>query len=48
MSCRFAIVNLLAGFGIAALCAAKSCGTRELPYAALRESLLKAHIHLER
>jgi hypothetical protein len=31
----------------AALCAAKSCGTRELPYAALRESLLKAGVHLE-
>jgi hypothetical protein len=31
----------------AALCAAKSCGTRELPYAALRESLRKAGVHLE-
>jgi hypothetical protein len=31
----------------AALCAAKSCGTRELPYAALREALLKTGVHLE-
>lgn len=31
----------------AALCAAKSCGTRELPYAALREALLRAGVHLE-
>ena len=31
----------------AALCAAKSCGTRELAYAALREALLKAGVHLE-
>ncbi|MHB8897177.1 MAG: FAD-dependent oxidoreductase [Thermoguttaceae bacterium] len=31
----------------AALCAARSCGTRELPYAALRESLLKTGVHLE-
>jgi len=48
MSCRFTIVTLLAGFGIVALCATKSCGTRQLPYAALRESLLKAGVHLER
>ena len=31
----------------AALCAAKSCGTRELAYPLLREALLKAGVHLE-
>jgi hypothetical protein len=31
----------------AALCAAKSCGTRELAYPLMREALLKAGVHLE-
>lgn len=31
----------------AALCAAKACGTRELPYAELRTALLKDGVHLE-
>ena len=31
----------------AALCAAKSVGTRELPYAELKEALLKADVYLE-
>jgi hypothetical protein len=31
----------------AALCAAKSCGTRDLSYAVLREALLKAGVHFE-
>lgn len=32
----------------AALCAAKACGTRELPYAELRTALLKDGVHLEK
>jgi hypothetical protein len=31
----------------AALCAAKSCGTRELPYSTLRDALLKGGVYLE-
>ncbi|MGI5895313.1 MAG: FAD-dependent oxidoreductase [Oscillospiraceae bacterium] len=31
----------------AALCAAKACGTRELPYSELRTALLKDGVHLE-
>ena len=31
----------------AALCAAKVCGSRDLPYAELREALLAADVHLE-
>ena len=39
---------VVAGGGTAAaLCAAKSCGTRDLAYPLLREALLKAGVHLE-
>jgi hypothetical protein len=31
----------------AALCAAKSCGTRDLSYPLLRDALFKAGVHLE-
>jgi hypothetical protein len=31
----------------AALCAAKGCGTRELPYADLRKALEKGGVYLE-
>jgi len=31
----------------AALCAARNCGTRELPYPVLRDALLKASVYLE-
>jgi len=31
----------------AALCAAKSCGTRELPYRDLRDALVNAGVYLE-
>ena len=31
----------------AALCAARSCGTRDLAYPSLRDALLKAGVYLE-
>jgi hypothetical protein len=31
----------------AALCAARACGTRQLPYADLRGALVKGGVHLE-
>ncbi|MFZ5831727.1 MAG: FAD-dependent oxidoreductase, partial [Planctomycetota bacterium] len=31
----------------AALCAARNCGTRDLPYADLRESLLAGGVYIE-
>jgi len=37
----------LAGSQAAALCAAKGCGTRELPYAELRRVLQKNDVYFE-